>query len=260
MASIDKTYVNKAEWKEAVQFYNETVEQQFKDMGEDIYLYYDEAPDLDEFVLWNTSQIQDIWLWKNCQLPFVRNRLKVQYDESFLETFANLIDFSHPDATIVLIKDEHLEFDLPLFKELSDTESLAFDSSDEILVYGSTNYLETLDKVLNCDYMDASNLYFIVCFFGANLTYDKGQWKDDNGNILNEIPRLQNHWNIPKINHSFDSTDVLRYEIDKIFISTEKGIHPITDYTNLPSDPAAISKWIKAGRFEIPNYIYKFIR
>lgn len=99
MAGIDKTYVSKEQFKKTVDWckclgivklenghifklldwcfgYNESLESVMNS-------------DKDEFVLWNTPHWLDRWLWKNCPLDFIRDRLEAQYDKKSLENFEN---------------------------------------------------------------------------------------------------------------------------------------------------------------------------
>ena len=69
MAYIDKTYVNHSQWLQARQFADETQAEQIRCLGATINFYYDreDASQMgDDFVLWNTSQLQDVWLYQNC--------------------------------------------------------------------------------------------------------------------------------------------------------------------------------------------------
>ena len=93
MAGIDKTYVNRSELREAVDWANgvgtATLENgyQFKPL-EWIRGYNDiDNPEFwtreedDYYILWNTPTWYDRWLWLNCPLPFVKERLKEQYGD-----------------------------------------------------------------------------------------------------------------------------------------------------------------------------------
>lgn len=104
MAGIDKTYVNRVELKEAVDWANKvgvvTLENGYTFRPIDWIRGYNDIdePDFwtreeDEFyILWNTPHWFDRWLWLNCPLPFVRDRLKEQYgddEDSGLKDFEN---------------------------------------------------------------------------------------------------------------------------------------------------------------------------
>lgn len=94
MAAIDKTYVNKEQLLEAIEWAKKvgeaTLENGYKFYPIDfIYAYnnLDELEDRDIYVLWNTPMWFDRWLWLNCPLSFVQIRLQEQYDSYSLESF-----------------------------------------------------------------------------------------------------------------------------------------------------------------------------
>lgn len=103
MAYIDKTYVNKKQLLEAIKWANEIGEctldcgHKFKPLNyiksynydEENKTWYYNHNDIDEYVLWNTPIWYDRWLWLNCPLSFVRERLQEQYDEDSLKEFEN---------------------------------------------------------------------------------------------------------------------------------------------------------------------------
>jgi len=101
MAGIDKTYVNRTELKEAVDWSNKvgvvTLENGYKFKPINWIRGYNDIdePDFwtreeDEFyILWNTPTWLDRWLWLNCPLSFVRDRLREQYGDSGLKDFEN---------------------------------------------------------------------------------------------------------------------------------------------------------------------------
>lgn len=104
MAGIDKTYVNRAELKEAVDWANKvgvvTLENGYTFRPIDWIRGYNDIdePDFwtrkedDLYVLWDTPTWFDRWLWLNCPLSFVRDRLKEQYgddEDSGLKDFEN---------------------------------------------------------------------------------------------------------------------------------------------------------------------------
>lgn len=101
MAAIDKTYVTKSELLEAIEWAKKvgTVTAKnghtfqplafiygYNDLDDPHY--FDE--EREEYVLWNTPAWFDRWLWNNCPLKFVRERLEFQYpDEEERKTFEN---------------------------------------------------------------------------------------------------------------------------------------------------------------------------
>lgn len=95
MAAIDKTYVDS--WKE----YKEIRDWAIKtnviypngDMGDKMinWFYFPDLTEDDfkedkEYVLWNTSELVDMFLYKHCPFELVQERLKEQYDDlSYLD-------------------------------------------------------------------------------------------------------------------------------------------------------------------------------
>lgn len=98
MAAIDKTYVNKEQLLEAIEWAKEVDKATLED-GSTFYPInficgYNDIDDptfweqeREEYILWNTPTWYDRWLWLNCPLSFVRERLQEQYDTHFLEKF-----------------------------------------------------------------------------------------------------------------------------------------------------------------------------
>lgn len=99
MAGIDKTYVNKSELIEAINWAKEigevTLENGYKFYPLDFIGAYNDIEgivyDSDEYVLWNTPVWFDRWLWCNCPLSFVRSRLQQQYDSTSLRDFKSWV-------------------------------------------------------------------------------------------------------------------------------------------------------------------------
>jgi hypothetical protein len=98
MAGIDKTYVNKEELLEAIEWAKKVDKATLED-GSTFYPInficgYNDIDDpafweeeRKEYILWNTPIWYDRWLWLNCPLSFVQERLQEQYDSYTLETF-----------------------------------------------------------------------------------------------------------------------------------------------------------------------------
>lgn len=98
MAAIDKTYVNKEQLLEAIEWAKGVGKATLEDGStfypiDFIYGYNDiDDPafwekEKKEYVLWNTPTWYDRWLWLNCPLSFVKERLQKQYGSHFLEKF-----------------------------------------------------------------------------------------------------------------------------------------------------------------------------
>lgn len=98
MAGIDKTYVNKEQLLEAIEWAKGVGKATLED-GSTFYPInficgYNDINDptfweeeREEYILWNTPTWYDRWLWLNCPLSFVKERLQEQYDEDDLKTF-----------------------------------------------------------------------------------------------------------------------------------------------------------------------------
>jgi hypothetical protein len=98
MAALDKTYVNKEQLLEAIEWAKKVDKATLED-GSTFYPInficgYNDIDDpafwekeKKEYVLWNTPTWYDRWLWLNCPLSFVQERLQVQYDSYTLEVF-----------------------------------------------------------------------------------------------------------------------------------------------------------------------------
>lgn len=96
MAAIDKTYVNKKQLFEAIEWAKEvgevTLENGYKFYPINfIYAYndIDELEDRDTYVLWNTPMWFDRWLWLNCPLSFVKDTIEDVYSEDTIKEFEN---------------------------------------------------------------------------------------------------------------------------------------------------------------------------
>ena len=101
MAAIDKTYVTKNQLLEAIEWAKK-VGTVVAENGHEFqplafinnYNYLDDPHYFDEereeYVLWNTPTWFDRWLYKNCPLDFIQERLKIQYGD-YLKDFDNFV-------------------------------------------------------------------------------------------------------------------------------------------------------------------------
>lgn len=96
MAAIDKTYVTKSQYKQAVDWCRKTgaitLENGYVFNPIDIVNPYTDSDlaafsDKDEITLWNTPQWFDRVLWLGCPLDFIRKRLQEQYSPETLKEF-----------------------------------------------------------------------------------------------------------------------------------------------------------------------------
>lgn len=100
MAYIDKTYVNKEELLEAIEWAKKvgtvTTENGHKFTPLEFIYHYNDLDnphffdnEREEYVLWSTYSWFDRWLWMNCPLKFVREELMQQYSTEDLKLFEN---------------------------------------------------------------------------------------------------------------------------------------------------------------------------
>lgn len=96
MASIDKTYVNKTELLEAINWCKNigevTLENGYKFYPLNFILSYndiDNIEDKNHYTLWCTPSWFDRWLWLNCPLSFIKDRIESVYSKDFLKYFEN---------------------------------------------------------------------------------------------------------------------------------------------------------------------------
>ena len=100
MAVIDKTYVNKQELLKAIDWAKKvgtvTAENGYTFQPLAFIYHYNDLDDphffdeeREEYILWITPTWFDRWLWNNCPLEFVRDRLMFQYNEEDRKAFEN---------------------------------------------------------------------------------------------------------------------------------------------------------------------------
>lgn len=96
MAAIDKTYLFYDQYLELVEWCKERGYVEYPDGTKESleeYLCYDLSKEYffdndgnkRQFPVWNTPSHFDYWLARNCQLPYIQDRLKTQYGEETLE-------------------------------------------------------------------------------------------------------------------------------------------------------------------------------
>ena len=102
MAGIDKTYVNKSQLLEAIDWAKKvgtvTMENGYKFEPLNYIYGYNDLDDpryfddeREEYILWNTPTWFDRWLWINCPLEFVRDRLMFQYGDEARKEFEEYV-------------------------------------------------------------------------------------------------------------------------------------------------------------------------
>lgn len=251
MSAIDKTYVTPEQWLLGEKFHKETLNQQIEQIKNPIWLY-----EQDSGVLWNTSFIQDLWLKKFCPLDFIQDQLKYQYGDG-LDILSTIVDFSSYGIAICSIQTPAYTVDL--CEPDSETTVSVFGNEDEILIYGTTLMLKVLHESIDVirGYPRLNNIKILFVYFGAMLTYENGKiWTSDNCEVgLGYLDKEL--FVLPKINYSFDSSDILQYNKYKIFFSDDDSICSLGDYIDTDFD---LQIGLKVGRFDIPQYITKILR
>ena len=125
MASIDRTYVTAQELKEAIDWAKKigtvTMENGYKFKPINYIYYYNNVddPDFDwnreEYILWMTPMWLDRWLWINCPLEFVKERLKIQYSENDLKEFEKF-KYHNPKDNLDFGKQHYTFLKVPKIK------------------------------------------------------------------------------------------------------------------------------------------------
>lgn len=95
MAGIDKTYCNREQFFRAVDWIKSVGTVTLENGHTFNPMYWVEgyndlnniADDQEDFILWNTPVWFDRWLWKNCPVDFIRERLEEVYDKEDLMNF-----------------------------------------------------------------------------------------------------------------------------------------------------------------------------
>lgn len=273
MAYIDKTYVNKDQYRLAREFWQSTLDQQKRELPRPISLYYDEFPEGDECVLWNTSFIEDIWLRKNCcPLDFIQDRLNIQYGssgwnknfgkETSLDILANICTFEQNAISLLSIENNQHEI---WFYHECDNGTYIYDSDDTILIYGTTLFFKIVDAAISELIWNQGefNAEINFNFFGAYLRYKDREIYTENDQKIQLGYFNDNLFNLPKFKLSLDVCDTIGVDPNLIYFSSDNFVYPLTSYIDhekLITNPDSFGKAIKAGRFDIPNYILRSIK
>lgn len=212
MAAIDKTYVTKEqllnvyEWAKSVGEVTLENGHVFKPI--DFICYYDmnNLPELDEYVLWNTPTWFDRWLWKNCPLAIVLNRLAKVYDDKTLQEF----DFWSYDEQVPE-KRKYKVIEVPTGKNRKSYMRCAryknpwpgkcIQATYEINIgpaIKNSNGELVIDSLNAYAYDEQTDTWGPV--FGMLPYYDDYVWQKHHKNIpcKKTILRLIRKWNIPK--------------------------------------------------------------
>jgi len=285
MAGIDKTYVNKEQYIQAREFWIKTYKKQIRDLGDSLWLYpfttikygdWDEelkdCPTLYEEItpevlkentkdindigndspLWNTSTLQDIWLYQNCKLDFVQERLKVQYSDNYFDKFKD-INYKHkPQLLALKLKGKKLTY---FYKSLDKENVLSIDS---ILVYGTTLIFKALDEVqrLITNRYDKPEIIdeIVIDWYGLTLKFKKDKWFHKKEEFY--IPHMnQEDFKLPKVKYSWKFKDTEKYDLEQIFISTETEIYDLSIFKGVTKENIG-----NLGKYYLPDYLNNKIK
>jgi hypothetical protein len=263
MAGIDKTYVNYEQWLQAKKFAEETQQAQIDAMGRAIQLYYTEdiEPGSNDITLWNTSVLQDAWLYQNCKLDFIQSRLKYQYNNKFPELFS-LMDFNDPGVYLVSISSENVNMDF-FYEE--EGETMIYDRSDTIVVYGTHLLLKAIDEIKEFLHFRGSKKLdydLDIMFYGLNMHYssESNKWflTEGEGDELKYEKELEpfpfTTLQLPNIKWSFEKKDFFSVRPESIFFASEKEVYHLTDFKEWEKYAKSVDKlWL--DRFGVPEYI-----
>ena len=211
----------------------------------------------------NTNFLQDIWLYKNCNLPFIAEQLS----DNNIHYWANIIPFSSNSISIVNISHSYF----------FDNDSVLFtESNKSILIFGDTSFLEVLDMfiIYICDliqYIENKKYTYLIIpdifkeqsycinFFGCDIFIKNNKMAFDENftDTIDNFPMPLTKLNFPNWKLSFDLEDLKHITIEQLFFSNNQLFISAEMYKNI--EKYDIGTGIKAGRFDIPNYILKYI-
>lgn len=269
MAGIDKTYAASwREYRELKRFMTpELVERsrvETKGQTVDLYRDYSIEDFEDDAVLpvWNTTTLQDLWIVKNVDVPFVQARLREQYDDSWI----GWLDFDLSKMGYVIWTSDDLEEkndELHLVEYLSE-DAESYQPLDEIIVYGDSKkffnlWNATLDILRGWGRNKNRKLNIKYEMFGLKIHYKDGQYyldeeaefpdiekkaisygvmsthtdKNEDGSYY-EIDNLRSFLHLPSIKYSLDIEDAVNAKEDAIVMSNNKGVANLWQYSHSP--------------------------
>lgn len=286
MASADKTYVNKEQYKLIKIWWLKTRKKQKRELGHEIYMYPfqyldvgDDSPafdpaesDLDielfgdgESTLWNTPTRANLWILKNCPFDFIQEQIKEKLTDFWYSEIPKkqqalgiigLLDFRHKDRiTYIKSKDVNIYF----FKNLKDGRAEVI---DKVIVYGTTNYLKVISEALTCieKYEKKYEINFIYCGINFKLKNGKLECLELKQKDI-FIPYLRtSNFKLPKVKQSFSIKDSEKYSREEIILSNEKEVFGLFDFkADVTLDEAlfqSVPKYILTTfpEFKIKNY------
>lgn len=271
MAGIDKTYVNKEQYLQIREWYINIFNKMKSDLGFNQWIYgfncYDNleiTPELlksnfedieyyeNEGCLWNTGQLFDLWLLKNCPFDFIQSRLAEQYgDMLFPADLVELLNFDDKPY-LEIIENEEEDVKLYLYEIIDDE----YYTLDNILIYGNDKMLKTLhkvDKAFSCflrnDELKGYKISFT--FYDLEIEFRDNNFYHDNKLIY--LPKFK----FEKINikQSFNISDSKDYQPFEIFISSDESCFDLSQIENYSKDK--IGKYLM---IYLPEHLSEYIK
>jgi len=276
MAGIDKTYGNFEQYKELRQFWLETYDEQVRIFGDAIWLYpFSEFPknstitkefvttntqDLDYFInktdfcFWNTSNLFDYWLMKNCPLKFIQDRLKTQYEDCWVWDYN--LNFSE--------KISILKFEIGdnIFYGFIDIDDEIVETIDNFVVYGTSDFLKHYHNVKNIcsgSHFQKNNYEIVMSFLGITLAFENNNWylTESNGDLRKvQVPfnSSQEFFEDVTITPSYNLEDCKNLPREQVILSTDTEFYDIAQFENKKMS-------IKNLIFrQIPEYLSEYIK
>ena len=275
MAAIDKTYVNKREYKEVLEFLSSDVYEKMKnEIGFTVKPYKHLMKDFGkdgekELPLWNTPTLFDMWLAKNCKLEFIQNRLHEQYSDTWIGW--EDLDFSKKGF---LIKAKYKDSSIFPWKQINDNEMEVF---EDLLVYGTTyvdKFIYTVYAIIrgesyNIEIGDSFPLIVEFDLFGLHVKavstiFETKYYVVDDVELPMDSDREIDYAYFPDaysrdpfayvfqmltIKRSIKKSDFLKFEPEQIILSQEDECYSVDAYENF--DPKKYKRYFH----ELPKYI-----
>ncbi len=186
-----------------------------------------------ELPVWNTQSIVDIWLAKNCKLPFIQERLHEQYSENWIGWIDDL-NFSEKGF---LITAETEKSNISPFLSSKDDNSIEF--YEDLLIYGTTYAHKFLHQVLEGVIRGESykikedDLYVNFEIFGLSIQYKNKTYYIGEKEVTylyspkpdflfsGEKDDFYKYFIDYQIKHSFTKNDFNNYQAPQIIMSHE---------------------------------------
>ncbi len=300
MAGLDKTYVNKEQYKQLRKFWIETRAEQTRLFGCPQYLFpfyafgdvefpegitdelLSSGKDINDFPdetttkcpLWNTGSDFDAWLSKICPLDFIQNRLKEQYgDNWFAFKYADKLDFSSkPFLVSIHYTDNNFnpgtDSLIYFFRDKGDDIKEKGDIfvHDKIIFYGTTFLFHVIDlayrSITQMGYLfNRPGLIVEFDYFGIAVTCKNGTcYLGETDEVLNLNIMYDSVFHKPEIKHSYDLKESDGYRDEEIFISSENECWDLTQIKLNEGKKPERSFLLKRSMLFIPDYMQQLIK